>query len=83
VIVVAGYTCTLNLIVFGYFLSIHPYKSKSSRITINQFNKLQKQLRNIQEMREIVHIQVGQCGNQIGSKFWEVISDEHGIDPNG
>ena len=34
-------------------------------------------------MREIVHIQTGQCGNQIGSKFWEVISDEHGIDPNG
>ncbi|XP_013193567.2 tubulin beta chain [Amyelois transitella] len=34
-------------------------------------------------MREIVHIQVGRCGNQIGSKFWEVISDEHGIDPNG
>ena len=23
-------------------------------------------------MREIVHIQVGQCGNQMGSKFWEV-----------
>ena len=34
-------------------------------------------------MREIVHLQVGQCGNQIGSKFWEVISDEHGIDPSG
>ncbi|OTF78153.1 hypothetical protein BLA29_004544 [Euroglyphus maynei] len=34
-------------------------------------------------MREIVHIQAGQCGNQIGSKFWEVISDEHGIDPSG
>ncbi|KAA0704880.1 Tubulin beta-5 chain [Triplophysa tibetana] len=34
-------------------------------------------------MREIVHIQAGQCGNQIGSKFWEVISDEHGIDAAG
>jgi tubulin beta len=34
-------------------------------------------------MREIVHIQTGQCGNQIGSKFWEVISDEHGINPCG
>ena len=22
-------------------------------------------------MREIVHIQGGQCGNQIGAKFWE------------
>ena len=27
--------------------------------------------------------QAGQCGNQIGAKFWEIISDEHGIDPNG
>lgn len=34
-------------------------------------------------MREIVHIQAGQCGNQIGAKFWEFISDEHGIDPSG
>ena len=30
-------------------------------------------------MRELVHIQGGQCGNQIGAKFWEVISDEHGL----
>jgi tubulin beta len=34
-------------------------------------------------MREIVHVQAGQCGNQIGDKFWEVVSDEHGIDPVG
>uniref|UniRef100_A0A8C4WAX8 Tubulin/FtsZ GTPase domain-containing protein n=1 Tax=Gopherus evgoodei TaxID=1825980 RepID=A0A8C4WAX8_9SAUR len=34
-------------------------------------------------MREIVHLQIGQCGNQIGAKFWEVISDEHGIDVTG
>uniref|UniRef100_A0A3Q3E0Y6 Tubulin/FtsZ GTPase domain-containing protein n=1 Tax=Labrus bergylta TaxID=56723 RepID=A0A3Q3E0Y6_9LABR len=34
-------------------------------------------------MREIVHLQAGQCGNQIGAKFWEVISDEHGLDPTG
>jgi len=34
-------------------------------------------------MREIVHVQAGQCGNQIGSKFWEIISDEHGIDATG
>jgi len=34
-------------------------------------------------MREIVHIQAGQCGNQIGSKFWEVISEEHGLDQTG
>lgn len=34
-------------------------------------------------MREIVHIQGGQCGNQIGAKFWEVVCDEHGIDSTG
>ncbi|XP_008840438.1 tubulin beta-1 chain isoform X2 [Nannospalax galili] len=34
-------------------------------------------------MREIVHIQIGQCGNQIGTKFWEVIGEEHGIDCAG
>merc|ERR1712212_114681 len=34
-------------------------------------------------MREIVHIQAGQCGNQIGAKFWEILADEHGIDPTG
>lgn len=32
-------------------------------------------------MREILHIQGGQCGNQIGSKIWEVVCDEHDIDP--
>ncbi|KAI8906752.1 tubulin beta-4 chain [Gorgonomyces haynaldii] len=34
-------------------------------------------------MREIINVQSGQCGNQIGAKFWEVITDEHGIDYEG
>lgn len=34
-------------------------------------------------MREIVHIQIGQCGNQIGTKFWEKVCQEHGIDYDG
>ena len=34
-------------------------------------------------MRELVHIQGGQCGNNIGEKFWETIADEHGVDPAG
>jgi len=33
--------------------------------------------------REIVCIAGGQCGNQIGAKFWEVICKEHGIDTKG
>merc|ERR1711871_1681127 len=38
---------------------------------------------NSNKMRELVHVQGGQCGNQIGAKFWEVMLDEHGIDPTG
>nr|GAT50581.1 beta-tubulin 1 tubb1 [Mycena chlorophos] len=34
-------------------------------------------------MREIVHLQIGQCGNQIGSRFWETVSEEHGLDADG
>ena len=34
-------------------------------------------------MREIIHMQTGQCGNQIGSSFWESIAEEHGISPTG
>ncbi|XP_032003678.1 tubulin beta-8 chain-like isoform X6 [Hylobates moloch] len=34
-------------------------------------------------MREIVLTQIGHCGNQIGTKFWEVISDEHAVDAAG
>jgi len=33
--------------------------------------------------REIVCIAGGQCGNQIGAKFWEVICGEHGINIGG
>eukprot|EP00112_Aurelia_sp_Birch-Aquarium-sp1_P024519 Seg7804.3 transcript_id=Seg7804.3/GoldUCD/mRNA.D3Y31 product="Tubulin beta chain" protein_id=Seg7804.3/GoldUCD/D3Y31 len=34
-------------------------------------------------MREIISIQVGQCGNQVGNKFWDVICKEHKIDNDG
>ncbi|KAM5387259.1 hypothetical protein ACJA88_001611 [Fusarium oxysporum] len=34
-------------------------------------------------MREIVHVQVGQCGNQVGSSFWQTVSGEHGVDGSG
>lgn len=34
-------------------------------------------------MREIVHLQTGQCGNQIGAAFWQTISGEHGLDGSG
>lgn len=33
--------------------------------------------------REIITLQVGQCGNQIGSEFWKLLCAEHGIDQQG
>ena len=30
-----------------------------------------------------MHVQAGQCGNQIGTKFWKVTADEHGVVPTG
>jgi len=29
--------------------------------------------------REIITVQVGQCGNQVGSEFWKRLCQEHGI----
>ena len=34
-------------------------------------------------VKKKVTVTVGQCGNQIGSKFWQEIIAEHGIDANG
>jgi len=34
-------------------------------------------------MREIICVQIGQAGNQIGTRFWSSLSDEHGIDQAG
>jgi tubulin beta len=34
-------------------------------------------------VREIVHVQVGQCGNQIGNAFWETMRKEHHLDGSG
>eukprot|EP00598_Pedospumella_elongata_P002494 CAMPEP_0184981412 /NCGR_PEP_ID=MMETSP1098-20130426/11142_1 /TAXON_ID=89044 /ORGANISM="Spumella elongata, Strain CCAP 955/1" /LENGTH=312 /DNA_ID=CAMNT_0027504971 /DNA_START=35 /DNA_END=970 /DNA_ORIENTATION=- len=33
--------------------------------------------------REIITLQMGQCGNQIGSEFWKQLCAEHGIGPDG
>ena len=33
--------------------------------------------------REIVTLQVGQCGNQIGMEFWKLLCAEHGIRKDG
>jgi len=33
--------------------------------------------------REIITLQVGQCGNQIGMEFWKLLCAEHGISEKG
>lgn len=33
--------------------------------------------------REIVSLQVGQCGNQIGTAFWDALRSEHCLDTSG
>ena len=33
--------------------------------------------------REIITLQVGQCGNQIGMEFWKQLCSEHGISKDG
>lgn len=32
---------------------------------------------------EIINIQLGQCGNQVGMEFWKTLCAEHGISPDG
>ncbi|KAI5931351.1 Tubulin beta-4A chain [Manis javanica] len=57
--------------------------SPPTRAAAHSFSAAAASVLRATAMREIVHLQAGQCGNQIGAKFWEVISDEHGIDPTG
>ncbi|KDR78728.1 hypothetical protein GALMADRAFT_244250 [Galerina marginata CBS 339.88] len=33
--------------------------------------------------REIINVQVGQAGNQVGEAFWQMVLAEHGIDNSG
>ena len=32
---------------------------------------------------EMIMLQLGQCGNQIGFEFWKKLCKEHGISPEG
>jgi len=34
-------------------------------------------------VREILHVQVGQCGNQIGNRFWQTVIAEHNLNGAG
>ena len=34
-------------------------------------------------MREIINLQIGSYGNNIGTKYWEQLANEHGLQPTG
>jgi len=34
-------------------------------------------------VREIIHVQVGQCGNQVGCAFWSAVTKEHNLEVKG
>jgi len=34
-------------------------------------------------VREIIHVQVGQCGNQVGNSFWQAVFKEHELNNEG
>ena len=33
--------------------------------------------------KELITLQVGQCGNQVGMEFWKQLCTEHGINSEG
>ncbi|KAG6853312.1 Tubulin beta-2 chain [Blastosporella zonata] len=37
----------------------------------------------MQSSREIINVQVGQAGNQVGETFWKMLLAEHGLDEQG
>ncbi|KAF8071599.1 beta-tubulin 2 tubb2 [Lyophyllum atratum] len=37
----------------------------------------------MQSSREIINVQVGQAGNQVGETFWKMLIAEHGLDEHG
>ena len=34
-------------------------------------------------MSEIVSVHVGQCGNEVGTQFWQLLRSQHGLDQDG
>ena len=34
-------------------------------------------------MREVIQVSIGQCGINLGTKFWEVLNEEHGVAMDG
>ncbi|KAL3314552.1 hypothetical protein Ciccas_006825 [Cichlidogyrus casuarinus] len=63
--------------------SSRPSRGNDSDLTSGLFNIRFTFYLTRSKMREIVVLPVGGAGNKIGAKFWEVVSDEHGVDMDG
>ena len=59
------YRCSKLCSCLTWYWAAICYTLKSVQVLFQKLHDL--------KMREIVHVQAGQCGNQIGAKFWEVI----------
>ena len=55
----------------------------NKRIIFLNFFRRQKASQKIKMPREMIMLQLGQCGNQIGFEFWKKLCKEHGISPQG
>lgn len=57
--------------------------SRVECIFVHQGARLSELFRQGAMPRELITLQTGQCGNQIGSQFWEHLCREHGISKDG
>jgi tubulin gamma len=57
------------------------FRAKKRRKSFCTNNK--RETPNTQMPRNIITIQAGQCGNQVGYEFWKQLCSEHGIDNEG
>ena len=77
------YTALLPLIVASSASPPHPLLPLHTNTPRTQPQARRPQLTSAAMPHEIITLQVGQCGNQIGSEFWKQICAEHGISPDG
>jgi hypothetical protein len=64
-------------------LTVRQEKLKLHKIVTVLFFRETPQTRLSKMPREMVMLQLGQCGNQIGFEFWKKLCKEHGISNEG
>ena len=72
----------LSLVVFTANITKDRVKTKVREISPKEALIVQRKSMH-KMVREIVHVQVSQCGNQIGNVIWNTISAEHKLAKHG